>query len=606
MAEASSILSEHEAPSKDGPEKAETYEPTPEEKKTLKLVRKLLGKAKKHRAAYDKDWLDYYHLFRGRQWKENRPSYRHSEVINLVFRTLQSLIPIQVDTRPRFEFLPQEPQDREVAEILNVVAEADWTKGGWSEQLLEVVYDSNIYGTGLSCTKGEKDKVTYESADPFYCYPDPEARDTNKRCAHFHYAEPWDVSRIKRTWKDKAQYIRADVMDLSKAAKTEQEVFFRSPADRNMVMEGSTPPDPSIKDQALVVFTYLSAEMCQDEFDEKEELGEDGSSRFVQIAKFPKGRKIVTCGNVVLEDGPNPYDDGEIPYERYPNYILPREFWGQSEIEQLKGPQRVFNKMVSFALDVMTLMGNPIWLIPSTSGVDPDNLVNRPGLNVEYDPDPSGAVPQRQEGVQLQPYVLQLIDRMGEWFDSIGGSQDITRGVNPTGVTAASAIDTLQEAAHTRVRQKARNMDVYLQQVGQHYKSRVFQYYSAPRIVRLTGNEGANRYFRMRIEPMQKVDGSSGHKLYVTPYTDAGLEDVAGAQQFEIMGDFDVKVTTGSSLPFAKAEKAGKAKEAFQLGLIDEEEALKTMEWPNYQAVLQRVMEKRAAEADAAAAKPVA
>lgn len=602
---ASPILDEHQAPDRERHERAEAYEPTPEEKKTLKLVQQLLDKAKKHRAMYDKDWLEHYRMFRGKQWKESRPSYRHSEVINLVHRAIQSSVPIQMDTRPRFEFLPQEPGDTEVAEILNVVAEADWSRGNSQMELLEVVYDSNIYGTGMSCTKGEPNKVEYASEDPVYCYPDPEARDTDKRCRFFVHAEPRDVGWIKAKWKDKAEFLKADLQDLAKAERAEDDVRFRSPADRNMVMEGSTPLDPSNKDLALLITAYLTAEMCEEEFDEEERADEKtGEPVYVQVARYPKGRKVVVCNNVVLEDGPTPYDDGEIPYERYPNYVMPREFWGQSEVEQLKGPQRVFNKLVSFALDVTALMGNPIWMIPSTSGVDPDTLVNRPGLNVEYDPTPSGDKPQRQEGVQLQPHVLQMIDRMEQWFDSITGSQDVTRGANPSGVTAASAINSLQEAAQTRVRQKARNLDCYLQKVGQHWLSRALQFYSAPRIVRLTANKGAARYFKMRVEPYAREDGTTARRLSFMPYTDRGLEDPTNAKVYEIKGEFDVRVATGSSLPFAKAEKEAKLLALFDRGIVDAREVLKGTDYPNYEAVLQRVTAK--AQQDAAAASQAA
>jgi hypothetical protein len=615
MAEASMMLSEHEAAPKDEKSQTETYSPTAEEKRAIKLVEKLLRKAKKHRAKYDHKWLEYYRMFRGRQWKEGRPSYRHSEVINLVFRTIQSLVPIQVDARPRFEFLPQEPADREIGEILNTVAEADWIKKGWSEQLLEVIYDANIYGTGLSQVMGEPNKIDFESCDPVYCYPDPEARDTNKLCSFFVYAEPWDIHRVKRTWPGKAQFLRPDIESLLKNEKTSEDTLFRSPADRNMVMEGSSPPDPANKDMALVKIVYMTPDACSDEYDEEKRekkdeagnliLGPDGQPEieWVQKAKYPHGRKIVTCNGVLLADDALPYDDLEIPFERYPNYVLPREFWGMSEVEQLAGPQRIFNKMVSFALDVMTLMGNPIWMVPSTSGVDVDNLTNRPGLNVQYDPSPNGEEPKRIEGVGLQPFVLQLIDRMSEWFDSIAGAQDITRGVQPTGVTAASAISTLQEAAHTRIRQKARNLDVYLQSVGQHYKSRVFQFYSAPQIIRLTGNDGAARYFRMRIE---RDEQTGKMRMNVTPYTDQGLEDPSMARQFEIQGDFDVRVVTGSSLPFAKAEKEQKLLALFDRGIVDAEEVLKGSEYPNYQAVLERVQAAAQAQAMAAPAGPPA
>jgi hypothetical protein len=595
----SGMLDEHQAPERDKSQPTETYEPTPEERKAIKLVNKLLDKAKKHRAMYDKDWLDFYRLFRGKQWKESRPSYRHSEVINLIFRAIQSAVPIQVDARPRVEYIAEEPSDQEVAAILEETVESDWIRSNWGMELLEIVYDSNIYGTGMSCTKGEPNKVDYHSVDPVYCYPDPEARDVDKQCSYFCYAEPIDVARIKRQWPDKAEFIRADLQELEKASRAQDDVRFRSPADRNMVMEGSTPLDPANKDLALVVTCYLTAEMCQDDFDEEESEGPDGNPVYVQIAKYPKGRRIIICNNVVLEDGPNPYDDGEIPYERYPNYVMSREFWGMSEIEQLKGPQRIFNKMVSFALDVLTLMGNPVWMVPTSSGVDPDTLVNRPGLNIEYDGD---TPPRREEGVQLQPYVLQMIDKMAEWFDSIAGSQDVTRGVNPTGVTAASAITSLQEAAQTRIRQKARNMDYYLQKVGQHYYSRVMQFYSAPRIVRLTNNQNATKYFRMHIETTPNPDGTQSRVLKKMPYTNQGLEDPTQYQEFPIKGSFDVRVSTGSTLPFAKAEKEQKLLNLFDRGIVDAEEVLKGTDYPNWQAVLARIQQQQAQAAQAQAA----
>jgi hypothetical protein len=642
MVDASSMQDEH-APRDAGHTGSDTiYEPTPEEKKAIALVEKLFTKAKRHRAAYDGKWLEFYSMFRGKQWQENRPSYRHAEVVNLIFRSIQSTVPIQVDARPKFEFLPQDPSDMPLSEILNQVAESDWTKNNWGEQLLEVVYDSNFYGTGLSKMVMQEVrgalKTIYESIDPLYCYPDPDARDCNKDCGFFIYAFPTDVRKIKQEYPDKKEFIKADILDLLKGSKSEvgDVKLRRSAVDNKTVIDTSNNTELVDKEKALKITCWIAPDYLADEYDEKESQSTDPETgeiktEYTQVARYPNGRKIVICNGVLLEDGPNGYDDADIPYQRYPNYILPREFWGMSEIEQLEGPQKVFNKMVSFALDVMTLMGNPIWLIPTSTGIDPENLVNRPGLNVEFDGD---TPPTRQEGVQLQPYVLQMIDRMADWFDSVSGAQEVSRGVQPTGITAASAISSLQEAAQTRIRQKARNLDFYLQNLGQHWLSRVFQFRTAPEIYRITGQDNAQQYFRMHIEHYDKTEttqqpvidqvtgqpavdemgqpiiqevevptGETGKRMHVQPYLPNGQYDPTQAQQYEIMGKFDVRVTTGSSLPFAKEELENKLLAYFDRGIIDDVEVLKRSEYPNYEAVLQRV---QAAKAKAAQAEMLA
>jgi hypothetical protein len=71
----------------------------------------------------------------------------------------------------------------------------------------------------------------------------------------------------------------------------------------------------------------------------------------------------------------------------------------------------------------------------------------------------------------------------------------------------------------------------------------------------------------------------------------------------EARGKLDVRVTTGSSLPFARAEKEQKLLSLFDRGIIDAEEVMKGMDFPNWEAILNRVQEK---QAQAAAAQQAA
>ena len=605
---------EHEpVPNRDTKESPAGYSPTTEERDAIKLVNRLYERARKRRKRYDDRWQDYYKMFRGKQWREQRPSYRHSEVINMVFQNIQAMVPILTDARPKIEFIPEEPSDREFAEILNQISESDWQRGNWSYKLTELIYDGHFFGTGIGTVDWDaKAKmgigaVNFNSVDPFYCFPDPNATDVNERSEYFCFAEPVDIEILKREYPDKKEYITSDLQDSFAMDRTDLDIVrYQSPTDKKSNLEGTSPIDTYESPKALKITVYITKPQ---DYTEKENKTVDGNgieqTSYEQALKYPNGRKICIASGVLLDDGPLPYEDAKAPYFKWSNYILPREFWGISEVEQLESPQKIFNKLVSFALDVLTIMGNPVWIVDNDSGVDVDNLVNRPGLVIEKNRE---STIRREEGVQLQPYVFQLIDRMKSWFDDISGNNDVSRGVRPDGITAAAAINSLQEAAKTRIRQKARNLDAALQTFGQLYLSRVLQFYTAPQIFRLTNNQGATKYFKFHIEerPLENGDVQKVGILrnYVENPENGALSESIEAKEVMIKGLFDVRVATGSALPFAKQEKINMAQMLFDRGAIDEVELLKSVDYPNWEGVWERVKAAKAAAAMPPAPQP--
>lgn len=593
------IISEHESvkPEIIEQDSGEQYQPTDDEKKSIKLVEKIFMQSKRWRSQYDKNWMNNYKMFRGQQWREQRPSYRHSEVINLIFQSIQGSVPILTDTRPRWEYLPQDPSDTEFAEIMSDLAEADWIKNNWLMQLTESVYDAHFYGTGImSLTYNPEAKpmdgdISLESCDPFSSYPDPSAVDINKKSRSFVKAEPIDLSVIRREYPGLGKYAKADIVDAIRNERTELEPIYqlRLPIDETKSMRDSGHNMESLLDKKCLKKT---AYILSDETTTDEMTGQ-------KMLKYPNGRKIIVAGGVLLEDGPIPYDDGKFPYARLLNYMLPREFWGISDVEQLESPQKIFNKLVSFSLDVLTLMGNPIWIVDDEAGVDTDNLINSPGLVIEKN---KGGEVRREEGVQLQPFVLQMIDRMKEWFDGISGTTDASP---PPGVTAAAAISDLQESSLTRQRLKSRFLDAALQDLGQMYVSRVLQYRDVPTVVRLTNSQGAARYFKFHVkqqvdefgQPMVDERGNPMRSAVVQKMgPDGGYME---QQEIPIKGALDVKVSTGTTMPLMKEKSKRVAMELFQAGIIDQEEVMKMYELNNWQAIKQRMDEAAQAAAQA-------
>ncbi len=592
-------IDEHQAVSKKG-EKTPAYQPTPEEEKSLKIVKKLFSKAKKHRSKFDQKWGDYYRMFRGKQWKNERPSYRSSEVINLVFQTIQSFVPIMTDTKPRFEFLPEEPSDIVLSDILNEIIDWDWTRKNWLQVVTEVIYDAHFYGTGLSQLDFDPNgdaglgTISFESLDPLYCFPAPGAIDVNgKKSRYFITAVPMDVSIVKRLYPQKGKYVKPDTSGLEYLDKNVQSsIKYKSPSD-NVVVTTENPDNAASQDNTILYTLFLR----DDEYEEVQETRQNPETGlpepfFVQKLKYPKGRLIQVASNVLLKDIELPIEEGFFPIQKLINYIDPREFWGISEVEQIESPQTLFNKTLSFAMDVMNLMGNPIWVVDTSANIDTDSLINRPGLVVEKNP---GAEVRREMGVQLQPFVMNLMESFKQWVDSVSGSQEVSRGINPTGITAASAISQLQQASQTRIRQKSRNLDAYLQDLGQQYLAMVFQYYTVPRIVRITNKQDPQitEYFKFSIEKEEDDNGEEKSVAKVRRYDENNM--LGDEEIYKINGKFDVKVVTGSSLPFSKIEKENRLFNLYDRKLIDAEEVLKGLDYPNYEAILQRAQAAQAA-----------
>lgn len=563
---------------------------------------------KKWRSRYDKNWMEYYKYFRGVQWDHRRPFWRNSEVINFIWQTIQSQVPLQTDVRPKFQFLPREPSDKEFSEVLDSIADADWDKNNWLGVLLEVLIDGWLYGTSISSMHYDPSLdfgiggSVYKSEDPFYFYPDPNCNEINDNDSEgMFYAKPIDTERVKRRHPDHADLIKSDVEDFVKQERTDLKGFttnyFNSDRQLPEGTWGGTPDETAIKKTFVIEGYFKPRDVEQESFEEEGEEGEI-LTKYKIKRKYPQGRHVVIANGVLLVDEPLPYEDGLFPYSKFNNYVLPREFYGVSEVEQLASPQRIFNKLVGFTLDAWALMGNPVWIVDNNSEIDcDDGMVNVPGSVMEKNP---GTEVRQVAGVGMNPAIFQVIDRVESWFNKIAGQSDLQSGDPPGGVTAASAIEQLISIQRTRVRGKQRNMDEYLKTVGEQYMNRAFQFYTVPQVYRITNKDGATVFRKFRIDMDQDEDG----KPIRTAVFQDSVEENDGSitahpeNSLIIKGRFDIRVKSGSELPFQVADIERKSLALFDRGIIDEEEVLTRLDVPNKEKILQRLQQRQQAAAE--------
>jgi hypothetical protein len=582
------------------------------EKRIVRMAEQWLKQAKIARGRFDTNWVSQVRYIEGKQWTERRPSYRHSEVLNLTHAAVQTIIPILTDNRHNIETLPEEPSDFEFSEILTQILRSKWDRRLFGQVVAEGILDMAGYGTVVSKQEWNAEidfglgDFEFETVDPLYCYPDPNARNVNdKDSQRFQTAVPTDVAEVKRKYPKWAHLLKPNVGEepLAKTARTEVEDDYRVQAvsDYNVLLQSSKPMEGDERNQQiLLVTTYCKSEEVEEfEIKEKDEKGNE-VTKFQTRKKYPNGRKIVHANGVLLEDGDNPYIDGKFPFARAQDHIRAREFWGMGEVEQLRGPQDMVNKVMSYVMDVLILMGNPIWVCDTSSGVDTDNLINAPGLVIEKN---EGSEVRRESGVQLQPFILQTLDRLVELFEKISGINDVSQGAQPRNASGI-AIELLQEAAQTKLRLKSRNIEAWLTEVGQQFVSRILQYYTIPRVIRLTGDDNAGRFFKVAIDEQIDESGEATRVLQLQEFerTEEGELITGEPRELQLKGNLDVKIRTGTALPFAKAQREAQANRLLEMGIYDEEDYLEDIQHPRKDKVLEKFNQRKQQQAQLAQA----
>ena len=217
-------------------------------------------------------------------------------------------------------------------------------------------------------------------------------------------------------------------------------------------------------------------------------------------AEFPNGRRVVWVKDKILFEDKNPYDS--CPYVMFKGIEVPGRVWPTSIAEQLRGPQTELNKIKSQIAENRNRVGNPTVLASKQSIADPnafESAMAQPGGVFYYD-DNNGpnAAPAYLQAPQLPGYVINELQQVESAIQEISGQHEITSGSVPSGVTAASAINLLQEADDTRLGPAIADMETGLARVGQKILDLVGKFYSDSRTIRIAGEDATWRVFDFR------------------------------------------------------------------------------------------------------------
>lgn len=587
---------------------------TPEESAEVKFVLARYEEGKEARKEFDQHWPMWREYYKGKTFKNRVALGKADAGFNICRSTIHSTIPILTDARPGFGVLPKDPTDYQFAENLSRVVEAVWEAREADHTLVEVLMDSQILSAGVIKVPWNVDledglgDVDYQVVDPDDIFVPKQAVDFDKNCPWAIHRSRKKVGTLRKLFPQMRDAIHADTTRSTTDQKNkvfEGDVQLVSPVDTKSRIPAPFTPMPGDEELVEVLECWVDAEALE-EYEEMFEPGQEQPTGYKK--KYPNGKLITVIPQtrVLLQCVENPYKDRKKPFVRFVDAIMPRQFWGEGEIEPLVKIQQMVDKVMATIMDYMNMTGNPIWFNPTTSGVDAAQITNTIGQIISFTPDQNGGgQPKRDIPPPLPAYYFEFLQNLLRFADSISGIQEVTQGRKPVGVTAAQAIDTLQEAAQTRIRLKERNMNGSLTQLGRMTVSRILQFYTTPRVIKITGNSEWPEFMQFHVQDVLDAQSQqpTGQTQFVaqkftmkpgmTSYSPGPIQ-----QSEPSKGLFDIKIQSGTAMPTHKAEQGNLAIKLYELQppCIDQQALLETLDFPNYQQVMQR-MQQRAQEA---------
>lgn len=475
-------------------------------------------------------WREYDDFYLGKHWSERRPSWRPDPVINYCAYVIDQKAPQLTNNRPRGLLLPTAQGDEEVANLFTKVTDVVADRVNLDDIIAEVVPTAMLFGIGWfkvywdnSKSGGRYDPlnpaastvwkgdICIDAPDPANIYHDPQAH-TVEDCRYIIYAVPKTVEWVKEKFGetvDAEQTFETDIYDRPGLHQA-----------KNRVM--------------LYEYWYK----------------ENGTINVIYAA-----------GGKILKHIKEVYKHGRYPFVAFVPKKKRKSLIGISELQNIINNQKLLNKFMEMLSSNAMLSANPILLVDSKSGVDPNSFVAKPGV-VQPINDITARKPQWLEPPNISSDVPRTIDKLIEVIERIAGLYDAQTGETPSGVTAATALQILIDQGSIPIKGMQRNLYQAVKDVYELMVELMKEFYTEERYFRITEDDGEEKFLAFR-----------------------------AAQYAEI--DFDIQISAGSSTPTSKAYIAQLGADLYAAGVLLPSEYVDMQEGlPNKERIVSRLREQ--------------
>jgi len=242
-----------------------------------------------------------------------------------------------------------------------------------------------------------------------------------------------------------------------------------------------------------------------------------------------EGKLIRFTKDVILEETDLPYSHGKLPITRLTDLDVPDTLNGISRYETIGGIQRMYNNLSTLIAKNIYLTAHAKWMMPR--GAAKLEQLGNDNTIVQYQgPIAPQLVQTNPNPVEVYTFRQQLKEEM----QTIYGSHGVSRGEIPKGITAASALQFLNELENDRASTDIAKHGFLIKDIAKMSISVAGDYYDMEdgRMLRVVGKD--NQFL------IRHFDASNLDK------------------------DYDIRVDNSTGLPESKAAKIQRIMEALQ------------------------------------------
>lgn len=492
---------------------------------------------------------------------------------------------------PKFSVIGREDSDSRIAVVWRTILEYIWDISEGDTQFKQVVHDYTTCGVGYfyAYIDPEDDygrgEVKFTYIDPFRVYVDPASRNR-----YFDDASGMVLSTILT--EDQLVNLYPQVEEhLGDIEAHSQEDDYPSSTRRNS--SNSFTPDSVYnrnlhsldKYRILERFTKVKVpfyRMFNKEDGQEAILNEEQYAQFIEQNKLLLEAGLIeaiqvgqtrikvsaTVGDVLLYES-------ILNTDIYPIVPVPNIWTGtpfpKSDISKVKDSQRLLNKLFSLTLSHAQSSAGLKLLVPEGSIDDMAQLEQdwaKPNAVIPYNPEfgaPHFPAPQSLSGE-----FYNMIGRIEHYIDLSFGIPELLQGFKDGAPETVRGTAMLSEMGESRGKAKLRDIEGSLNRIGKCLYNLAKGHYSYQKTFRI-------------VQPNNDMTEFTVNTMY-----DDRAQEVEAISNDITIGNYDVRMISGSTLPSNRVAEYNMYLEAYKLNLVDDVEVLKKTEIFDKEGVLKR------------------